>query len=50
VEGDQIRLLVASHSTGGRDGLSFGHLANEQKPLEKGSVLQGTVLMELLSP
>ena len=50
LEGDRIRLLVASHSTGGRDGLSFGHLANEQKTLEKGSVLQGTVLLELLSP
>ena len=50
LEGNRIRLLVASHSTGGRDGLSFGHLANEQKPLEKGSALQGTVLLELLSP
>ena len=50
LEGDRIRLLVASYSTGGRDGLSFGHLANEQKPFEKGSLLQGTVLLELLSP
>jgi hypothetical protein len=50
VEGDRIRLLTARHSTGGRDGVSFGHLGEEQKPLEKGSVFEDSVHMELLCP
>lgn len=50
VEGDRIRLLVAEHSTGGRDGVSFGHLGEEQKPLEKGSVFEDSVRLELVGP
>ena len=50
VDDDRIRLLVAGHSTGGRDGLSFGHLGEEQKPLKIGSVLEDTVQLELVSP
>ncbi|MHC4158589.1 MAG: glycoside hydrolase family 2 TIM barrel-domain containing protein, partial [Planctomycetota bacterium] len=50
VDGDRIRLLVASHSTGGRDGVSFGHLHDEQKLLEKGTVLEDALLLELVSP
>lgn len=50
VDGDRIRLLVASHSTGGRDGTSFGHLGDEQKLLEKGTVLEDALLLELVSP
>lgn len=50
LEGDRVRLLVAGYSTGGRDGVSFGHLRDEQKPLEKGTVLEDTVQVELLRP
>jgi len=50
VDGDRIRLLAAGHSTGGRDGVSFGHLGNEQKPLNKGTVLDDTVQLELVGP
>ena len=50
IDGDHIRLLAAGHSTGGRDGLSFGHLGDEQKPLNKGTLLDDTVQLELVSP
>jgi hypothetical protein len=50
VEGDRIRLLTARHSTGGRDGVSFGHLGEEQKRLEKGAVFEDSVYIELLCP
>ncbi len=50
VDGDRIRLLVAGYSTGGRDGVSFGHLTDEQKPLKKGTILEDTVHLQLVSP
>ena len=50
VDGDRIRLLAAGHSTGGRDGVSFGHLGDEQKPLNKGTLLDDTVQLELVGP
>ncbi len=50
LEGDRIRLLTAGHSTGGRDGVSFGHLGEEQKPFEKGSVFEDSVRLELVGP
>ncbi len=49
-EGDRIRLLVAEYSTGGRDGVSFGHLGEEQRPFEKGSVFEDSVRLELIGP
>ncbi|UCF43033.1 MAG: glycoside hydrolase family 2 [Planctomycetota bacterium] len=50
VEGDRIRLLVAEYSTGGRDGVSFGHLGEEQRPFEKGSVFADSIRLELAGP
>lgn len=50
VDGERIRLLVAGHSTGGRDGVSFGHLGEEQKILKIGSVMEDTVQVELVVP
>jgi hypothetical protein len=50
IDGDHIRLLAAGYSTGGRDGVSFGHLSDEQKLLNKGTVLNDTVQLELVSP
>ena len=49
-EDDRIRLLVAGHSTGGRDGVSFGHLGEERRPLEKGSVFEDSVRLEFVGP
>lgn len=50
VDGDCVRILVAGYSTGGRDGTSFGHLGDERKILEKGSVFEDTICVELVSP
>jgi hypothetical protein len=50
MDGDRIRLLVAGHSTGGRDGTSFGHLGEEQKQLEKGTKLEDRTLLEFITP
>ena len=49
-EGDRIRLLVAGYSTGGADMFFASHLANERKPLKKGTILEDTVHLELVSP
>jgi hypothetical protein len=50
VDGDRVRMLVAGYSTGGRDSTSFGHLGDERRILEKGSVFEDTVCVELISP
>jgi hypothetical protein len=50
MDGDRIQLLVAGHSTGGRDGTSFGHLGEEQKQLEKGTKLEDRTLLEFAIP
>jgi beta-galactosidase len=48
VDGDHIRLLVASFSTGGAEGFLANQLASERKPLRVGSAVEDTVQIVLL--
>ncbi|MEW6744658.1 MAG: glycoside hydrolase family 2 TIM barrel-domain containing protein [Planctomycetota bacterium] len=50
VEGDRVRLLVASFTTGGAEPFFSSHLAGERLPLEPGSTFEHTFRLELVGP
>jgi len=50
VDGDRVRLLVAGYSNGGGDMFYARHIRAERRPLEKGSVVEDRVRLELVAP
>ena len=49
VEGDRVRLFVATFSTAGADPFFSPHLTAERRPLRKGSVLEDSVQLEIVA-
>ena len=50
LDGNRVGLLVADYSNGGGERFLFSHYEAERRPLEPGSVVAGSVHIELLSP
>ena len=48
IEDDSIKLLIADYVNGGYDPFFKPHVKGEYKPLEKGSVIKGTVIIQLI--
>jgi len=46
--GDHISFLVADYSTGGGDGFFARHYADERMHLEEGSIVEGSLKIQLL--
>jgi len=48
IEDDSVKLLIADYVNGGYDPFFRPHVKGEYKPLERGSVIKGTVTIQLI--
>ena len=48
IEDDSIKLLIADYANGGYDPFFRPHIKGKYRPLEKGSVIKGTVTIQLI--